>query len=159
MALVDCPSCNKKTSDKAKTCPHCDYSGTKRQVQLHKWQAHRIKDVLWGLAPSNECVMCDQLFTTAHEARRHCRSAVLSGTCPNVKDSYKGTRTLQRVDEHWCHVCGEEVQGWTNIREHMGGHLREMCRETCMGPGVSAVFVQGRRACDDSAQHIASCLP
>ena len=25
MALVDCPSCNKKTSDKAKTCPHCDF--------------------------------------------------------------------------------------------------------------------------------------
>ncbi|MDO6567654.1 hypothetical protein Q4561_11350 [Alteromonas sp. 1_MG-2023] len=25
MALVDCPSCNKKTSDKAKICPHCDF--------------------------------------------------------------------------------------------------------------------------------------
>jgi len=25
MALVDCPSCNEKTSDKAKTCPHCDF--------------------------------------------------------------------------------------------------------------------------------------
>ena len=25
MALVDCPSCNKKTSDKAKTCPQCGF--------------------------------------------------------------------------------------------------------------------------------------
>ncbi|MGJ8682588.1 hypothetical protein [Paraglaciecola sp.] len=26
MALVDCPSCNKKISDKAKTCQHCEFS-------------------------------------------------------------------------------------------------------------------------------------
>ncbi|MCF2946670.1 hypothetical protein L0668_00995 [Paraglaciecola aquimarina] len=25
MALVDCPSCNKKISDKAKSCQHCDF--------------------------------------------------------------------------------------------------------------------------------------
>ena len=25
MALIDCPSCNKKTSDKAQTCPHCGF--------------------------------------------------------------------------------------------------------------------------------------
>ncbi|RUO60291.1 hypothetical protein [Pseudidiomarina insulisalsae] len=25
MALIKCPSCNKRTSDKAKQCPHCDY--------------------------------------------------------------------------------------------------------------------------------------
>lgn len=26
MALTDCPSCNKKISDKAKQCPHCDFA-------------------------------------------------------------------------------------------------------------------------------------
>ena len=26
MALVDCPSCNKKISDKAKNCEHCDFA-------------------------------------------------------------------------------------------------------------------------------------
>ncbi|GAA0857531.1 hypothetical protein [Aliiglaciecola litoralis] len=26
MALIDCPSCNKKISDKAKTCNHCDFA-------------------------------------------------------------------------------------------------------------------------------------
>ncbi|GAA6183204.1 MULTISPECIES: hypothetical protein [Aliiglaciecola] len=25
MALIDCPSCNKKISDKADTCSHCDF--------------------------------------------------------------------------------------------------------------------------------------
>lgn len=25
MALIDCPSCNKKISDKAKQCPHCGF--------------------------------------------------------------------------------------------------------------------------------------
>ncbi len=25
MALMNCPSCNKKTSDKAETCPHCGF--------------------------------------------------------------------------------------------------------------------------------------
>ena len=26
MALTDCPSCNKKVSDKAKLCPHCNFA-------------------------------------------------------------------------------------------------------------------------------------
>ena len=26
MALIDCPSCNKKISDKADDCPHCGFS-------------------------------------------------------------------------------------------------------------------------------------
>ena len=26
MALIDCPSCGKKTSDKAKVCPHCNFA-------------------------------------------------------------------------------------------------------------------------------------
>jgi hypothetical protein len=26
MALVDCPSCSKKISDKAQNCPHCDFT-------------------------------------------------------------------------------------------------------------------------------------
>lgn len=26
MALIDCPSCGKKISDKAKNCQHCDFS-------------------------------------------------------------------------------------------------------------------------------------
>ncbi|NVK57892.1 MAG: zinc ribbon domain-containing protein [Alteromonadaceae bacterium] len=26
MALIDCPSCGKKMSDKAKSCPNCDFS-------------------------------------------------------------------------------------------------------------------------------------
>jgi len=25
MALIECPSCNKRMSDKADTCPHCDF--------------------------------------------------------------------------------------------------------------------------------------
>lgn len=25
MALINCPSCNKKTSDKAQACPHCGF--------------------------------------------------------------------------------------------------------------------------------------
>ncbi len=26
MALIDCPACGKKISDKAKVCPHCDFA-------------------------------------------------------------------------------------------------------------------------------------
>ncbi|MGS2722053.1 hypothetical protein [Paraglaciecola aestuariivivens] len=26
MALIDCPSCNKKISDKAQSCQHCDFT-------------------------------------------------------------------------------------------------------------------------------------
>ena len=45
MALVNCPSCNKKTSDKAKVCPHCDFrignasaEDLERKQQLKKFK-------------------------------------------------------------------------------------------------------------------------
>ncbi|WP_421131685.1 hypothetical protein [Alteromonas sp. A079] len=44
MALVNCPSCNKKTSDKASSCPHCDFKignasaeDIERKQQLQKF--------------------------------------------------------------------------------------------------------------------------
>lgn len=44
MALVDCPACNKKTSDKAKVCPHCGFQlgdataeDIERKVKLKKF--------------------------------------------------------------------------------------------------------------------------
>lgn len=47
MALIDCPSCNNKISDKAKSCPHCGYaigqsSGEDlvRKQNLNKFQKH-----------------------------------------------------------------------------------------------------------------------
>ena len=45
MALINCPSCNKKMSDKAKACPHCGFAINdaseedilrKQQMQLFK---------------------------------------------------------------------------------------------------------------------------
>tara|TARA_A200000159_G_scaffold141565_1_gene144464 strand:+ start:630 stop:1064 length:435 start_codon:yes stop_codon:yes gene_type:complete len=33
MALIDCPSCGKKMSDKAKTCPNCDFSYGEASVE------------------------------------------------------------------------------------------------------------------------------
>lgn len=39
MAITNCPSCNKKISDKAQTCPHCDFSRqgmTKEDAQRKK---------------------------------------------------------------------------------------------------------------------------
>ncbi|GGW77057.1 zinc ribbon domain-containing protein [Alteromonas halophila] len=45
MALIDCPSCNKKTSDKAASCPHCGFGVSdatdediERKRQLKKFQ-------------------------------------------------------------------------------------------------------------------------
>ncbi|MEW9796715.1 hypothetical protein [Alteromonas sp. CYL-A6] len=45
MALMNCPSCNKKTSDKADICPHCGFGvgdasseDMERKRQLQKYQ-------------------------------------------------------------------------------------------------------------------------
>jgi hypothetical protein len=39
MALIDCPSCSKKISDKAQTCQHCDFTpGTANAKDLERKQ-------------------------------------------------------------------------------------------------------------------------
>lgn len=45
MAVINCPSCNKKVSDKAKTCSHCNIPiNALDQEQLHAIEAEqRIK--------------------------------------------------------------------------------------------------------------------
>lgn len=42
MAVINCPSCNKKVSDKAKTCSHCNIQiNTLDQEQLHAIEAEQ----------------------------------------------------------------------------------------------------------------------
>jgi len=48
MSLVNCPSCNKKISDKAPACPHCDFSFNQNEENLArtkilKARAYRTK--------------------------------------------------------------------------------------------------------------------
>lgn len=50
MALIQCPSCNKRISDKAKTCPHCDFvlaGRTSEELEREQQRAvQRRKDKL-----------------------------------------------------------------------------------------------------------------
>ena len=45
MALIDCPSCNKKISDKAKQCPHCqtDFTNTTPEDVERKQSMSKFK--------------------------------------------------------------------------------------------------------------------
>ncbi|QPG06870.1 zinc ribbon domain-containing protein [Salinimonas marina] len=45
MALIDCPSCNKKISDKADDCPHCGFSLADASSEdiLRKQKLNRFK--------------------------------------------------------------------------------------------------------------------
>lgn len=45
MALIDCPSCNKKISDKSATCPHCQFAVGDASADdiLRKQQMQRFK--------------------------------------------------------------------------------------------------------------------
>ncbi|TDF41404.1 hypothetical protein EYS14_00650 [Alteromonadaceae bacterium M269] len=45
MALIDCPSCNKKISDKAKQCPHCqtDFTNTTAEDAERKQSMSKFK--------------------------------------------------------------------------------------------------------------------
>ncbi|QJR82448.1 zinc ribbon domain-containing protein [Alteromonas pelagimontana] len=45
MALIDCPSCNKKISDKAAVCPHCNFAvgDASSEDILRKQQMQRYK--------------------------------------------------------------------------------------------------------------------
>ncbi|MFC0444841.1 zinc ribbon domain-containing protein [Pseudidiomarina halophila] len=50
MALIHCPSCNKRISDKAKTCPHCEFvlaGRTSEDIEREQLRAvQRRKDKL-----------------------------------------------------------------------------------------------------------------
>ena len=45
MALIDCPACGKKVSDKAKQCPHCDFavSSADAEALLRKQKMRRYQ--------------------------------------------------------------------------------------------------------------------
>ncbi|CAB0149979.1 hypothetical protein PSI9734_00551 [Pseudidiomarina piscicola] len=44
MALIQCPSCNKRISDKAKTCSHCDFVLAGRSSEdLQREQARAVQ--------------------------------------------------------------------------------------------------------------------
>ena len=45
MALIDCPSCNKKISDKADSCPHCGFALAEASSEdiLRKQQLTKFK--------------------------------------------------------------------------------------------------------------------
>lgn len=47
MALIDCPSCGKKISDKAKTCSHCGFAigNASEEDILRKQQLQRFKQL------------------------------------------------------------------------------------------------------------------
>lgn len=45
MALTDCPACDKKISDKSKTCPHCDFAvgNVTEEDRVRKQQLKKFK--------------------------------------------------------------------------------------------------------------------
>ncbi len=49
MAIITCPKCNNKISDKAKHCPHCavdmDMDDEQRQVIAERKQAQKMKNL------------------------------------------------------------------------------------------------------------------
>ena len=109
-------------------CTQCCYASSGKQVQLHQWQAHGIRQVEWSLAATNECPTCRQVYTTVREARRHCAATITHGYCKVDRYTYKGQRTRQPIERHACDVCGTEVQGDEAIREHMRSHMSAMLR-------------------------------
>lgn len=43
MALINCPECNKETSDKAESCPHCGYP-IENSFKLHHNNSETVKE-------------------------------------------------------------------------------------------------------------------
>ena len=64
MALVNCPSCSKRISDKAKTCSHCGFTvgaATEENVLRQK----RLQQIKKSQSLNNQSLLATMLFIAA----------------------------------------------------------------------------------------------
>lgn len=115
MALMNCPECEGKVSDKAKSCPHCGFpieefvagSKLKEEFVIEKAEEIEVK-----------CPYCDALIQKDDEYCEECGMRLIAYNQVTVVDTEKPgiskyhclkCNELLPENENMCPRCGEEI--------------------------------------------------